>query len=85
MENVMEINVLRLLEKTAQKYGDKTAYSDTDNSITFAEIEDKAKRMGSALAEKVTPRSPVAVMTGSGIHIDRHSCIPFPSHYFLQT
>lgn len=67
MENVMEINVLRLLEKTAQKYGDKTAYSDTDNSITFAEIEDKAKRMGSALAEKVTPRSPVAVMTGRNV------------------
>ena len=67
MENVMEINVLRLLEKTAQKYGDKTAYSDTDNSITFAEIEDKAKRMGSALAEKVTPRSPIAVMTGRNV------------------
>uniref|UniRef100_UPI0025CD25D6 AMP-binding protein n=1 Tax=uncultured Ruminococcus sp. TaxID=165186 RepID=UPI0025CD25D6 len=63
----MELNVLRLLEKTAERNADKTAYSDSDNALTFAQVCDKAKRLGSALTEKVPPRSPVAVMTGRNV------------------
>ena len=64
----MEINVLRLLEKTAERFPDKTAYSDTDESLTFAQVTEKAKRLGSALTKKVSPRSPVAVMTGRNVY-----------------
>lgn len=63
----MEISVLRLLEKTADKFGGKTAYADSENSLTFAEVEEKAKRLGSALSEMIPPRSPVAIMTGRNV------------------
>lgn len=58
----MKLSVLERLEKTAAQFRDKTAYSDAVTSITFGEIEEKAKRLGSALAERVRPGSPVAVM-----------------------
>lgn len=64
----MKINVLRLLEQTVSKFGDKVAYSDTDSTITFAEVEDKAKRLGSALSGIVSPRTPVAVMSSRKVY-----------------
>ena len=53
----MKLSVLERLEKTAAQFRDKTAYSDAVTSITFGEIEEKAKRLGSALAERVRPGS----------------------------
>ncbi|MBP5267748.1 MAG: AMP-binding protein, partial [Ruminococcus sp.] len=64
----MELNVLRLLEKTADRFNKKTAYSDSDESLSFSEVEERAKRIGSALAEKIPARSPVAVMSGRRVH-----------------
>ena len=64
----MEINVLSWLERSAEKYKDKIAYSDEETSITFSQIKDKAMRVGSALAEKVSPRSAVAVMSSRSVH-----------------
>ena len=63
----MKLSVLERLEKTAAQFRDKTAYSDAVTSITFGEIEEKAKRLGSALAERVRPGSPVAVMGKRGV------------------
>ena len=40
----MKLSVLERLEKTAAQFRDKTAYSDAVTSITFGEIEEKAKR-----------------------------------------
>lgn len=39
----MKLSVLERLEKTAAQFRDKTAYSDAVASITFGEIEEKAK------------------------------------------
>ena len=44
----MKLSVLERLEKTAAQFRDKTAYSDAVTSITFGEIEEKAKRLRSA-------------------------------------
>ena len=63
----MKLSVLERLEKTAAQFRDKTVYSDAVTSITFGEIEEKAKRLGSALAERVRPGSPVAVMGKRGV------------------
>ena len=46
----MKLSVLERLEKTAAQFRDKTAYSDAVASITFGEIEEKAKRLGSLLS-----------------------------------
>ncbi|MBR5406953.1 MAG: AMP-binding protein [Lachnospiraceae bacterium] len=45
------INILDMLEKAAEKYGEKTAYSDPDNKISFKDLEIKAKKTASRLLE----------------------------------
>lgn len=60
----MKNNILVRLEQTASRFRDKPAYSDSSGSIAFGAVEEMAKRIGSALSEKVKPRSAVAVMMG---------------------
>ena len=58
-------NVLEWLETTVAKYPDKTAFSDTENSITFAQVYDIARNTGAYLIEKLgVDRTPVAVFAG---------------------
>ena len=54
-------NVLEYLERSARLYPDKTAFEDLNQKITYAQLEKRAKAIGSALAEKHAPRSPIAV------------------------
>ena len=51
-------NVLEYLERSARLYPDKTAFEDLNQKITYAQLEKRAKAIGSALAEKHAPRSP---------------------------
>ena len=55
-------NILDYLENSAEKYPDKTAFADEHGSCTYRELLDKAKRSGSALAQRFLRRSPVAVL-----------------------
>ena len=64
----MKCSVLDWLENTAEKYPDKPAYTDCENSLTFSQIKDYAQRIGSAICGKVKPGSPVAVMSGRYVH-----------------
>ena len=64
----MELNVLQWLENSAEKFADKTAYCDDDGAITFSQVRDNAKRIGSALASKIKKGGAVAVMSGRHIH-----------------
>lgn len=58
-------NVLEWLETTVAKYPDKTAFSDTESSITFAQGYDIARNTGAYLIEKLgVDRTPVAVFAG---------------------
>ena len=58
-------NVLEWLEATVEKYPDKTAFSDTESSITFAQVYDIARNTGAYLIEKLgVDRTPVAVFAG---------------------
>ncbi len=53
-------NVLEWLEYSAQAYPEKTAFADESLEVTFSELEEGAKRIGTALAEKIEPRNPVS-------------------------
>lgn len=64
----MDKNVLNWLENTAEKLPNKSAYSDVDNTVTFSDVSDKSKRVGSAVAQKVKPGSAVAVITGRNVY-----------------
>lgn len=60
-------NVLEFLENSADNFPDKIAFADETNSVTYAELIKKAKRMAVGITEKTTPRSPVAVLGGKTI------------------
>ena len=63
----MKINVLEYLEKTESVYPDKTAVIDEFGKISYSQLLEKSKRIGSGLAEKIKPRQPVAVFCEKGI------------------
>ena len=60
-------NVLEYLERSAKKYPDKTAVEDEFGKSTYAELLEKSRRIGSALTDKITRNSPVAVFMDKGI------------------
>ena len=72
-------NVLEWLEATVEKYPDKPAFSDTECSITFAQVYDIARNTGAYLIEQLgVDRSPccsicrkengnTGILPGSGI------------------
>lgn len=58
-------NVLEWLEATVEKSPDKPAFSDTECSITFAQVYDIARNTGAYLVEQLgVDRTPVAVFAG---------------------
>lgn len=53
-------NILEYLEASTAKYPDKIAYADEETSLSFSQLTDLAKRIGSVLG-KTTDKLPVAV------------------------
>lgn len=60
-------NVLEYLENSAERFPDKTAFEDPDRSVTFGELEEKAGRIGTAVAGFTQPRQPVPVFMGKDV------------------
>lgn len=60
-------NVLEFLESSAQYYADKTAFSDETESCTYQELVNNAKAIGTALARKTSPRSPIPIVTEKSV------------------
>lgn len=54
-------SILDWLEQTAARLPDKTAFADEAREITFAQLEARARRIGSHLAALLPPRSPVVL------------------------
>ena len=57
----MQINVLEYLEKTVEKYPDKVAFTDGTYGLTFKEVSQRAKAVGTFVAGKVKQNNPVTV------------------------
>jgi len=68
----MELSVLKWLDRTVSAHGDKTVFSDKENAVTFSQLDGYTKAIGTYLAGKVKPNSPVAVM--SGRHVLTPAC-----------
>ena len=60
-------NVLIYLEQSAEKYPDKIAVEDEYGKCTYTELLENSRRIGSALADEIKPKSPVAVFMDKGI------------------
>ena len=59
----MQVSVLDYLENSARRRPEKVAVQDNKTAITYAQFLDMAKRIGSGLCEKVSPRQSVVVYT----------------------
>ena len=68
----METSVLCRLNSAVEKYGDKIAYKDPENSLTFSQFNDLTRSIGTYLARLVPAGAPVVVM--SGRHIFTPAC-----------
>ncbi len=64
----MEKNVLEWLERSGRLMPDKVVYEDENESVTFRQTMEEARRIGSRLAEKVADPAPIAVMMGRNVH-----------------
>ncbi len=68
----METSVLCRLNYAVEKYGDKIAYKDPENSLTFRQFNELTRSIGTYLARLVPAGAPVVVM--SGRHIFTPAC-----------
>ena len=55
-------SLLKYLEQTAARKPEAVAFFDDRESLTFARLEDVAKRIGSAISEHAQPKSAVALL-----------------------
>ncbi len=57
-------NILEWLEASANSFPDKTVYSNLDYSLTFSQVSDIAKSVGTAIIDSNLPEGPIAVIMG---------------------
>jgi len=57
----MQINILEYLENTVKKYPNKTAYTTDTYGLTFAQIHNQARAVGTFIGKKGYRNKPVAV------------------------
>lgn len=60
-------NVIDYLENTVKQYGDKVAVIEEEKKITYLELEQKSKIVGSYLAEQKVFNEPILVFMDKGI------------------
>jgi D-alanine--poly(phosphoribitol) ligase subunit 1 len=54
--------ILEYLEKTVETYPDRKAVTDLNGNYTYAELLEKAKKAGSALAGQISHQEPVVIL-----------------------
>lgn len=57
----MQTNVLEYLENTVVRVPEKLAFADENSSLTFQEVSEGSKRIGSCLLERKAQKEPVVV------------------------
>lgn len=54
-------NILEYLENSAKRFPNKVAFADIEKEITYKELVDRARSIGSCLATRLHPESPVPI------------------------
>ncbi len=57
----MQTNVLEYLEETVERLPDKMAFGDEEIQLTFRQVYDRARSIGSLLADCGAGKEPVVV------------------------
>ncbi|MEG0616440.1 MAG: amino acid adenylation domain-containing protein [Oscillospiraceae bacterium] len=63
----MITNILQYLEQSAQNYPNKTAFAEADTSVTFSELTQRAKAIGSYVSAHSAQCKPVAVFMDKSV------------------
>ena len=61
----MKANMLDYLESTVERVPERIAFYDDQESLTFAALQESAKRISTCLAAVASPRTPVALLLDS--------------------
>lgn len=61
-------NVLEWLEQTAERLPDKSAFLDMKDEISFGEIIQRARAIGTALAKRELSETPIPVFSGRNVY-----------------
>jgi amino acid adenylation domain-containing protein len=60
----MQRNVLEYLEQTVNRVPEKTAYANEDTNVTFREVYDRSRAIGTFLKEQGYTKEPIVVFMG---------------------
>ena len=60
-------NILEYLERSGALYPDKISFADTDKQITYSELVERARSIGTALTYSVGRGKPVPVFMGKSV------------------
>ena len=60
-------NVLEMLERTAERYPERTAVSDQQTSLTWSELRRRAGGIGAVLADELEGNQPVVVFAAKRV------------------
>ena len=63
----MDTSILKMLDRASEKYTGKVVYRDGEENITFGALKKQAQAVGSWIAKKIPPESPVSVLAGRNI------------------
>ena len=63
----MDTSIFKMLDRASEKYTGKVVYRDGEENITFGELKKQAQAVGSWIAKKIPPESPVSVLAGRNI------------------
>lgn len=64
----MEKSVLEWLDRAGDLFGEKVAYRDEAQTISFADAVRLSRVIGSCLVQKTQPQQPVAVLSGRNVY-----------------
>lgn len=79
-------NVLQYLEASAQKVPNKTVFTDEQKQVTFIQLQDDAKRIGSCLIEKTngSRRRPVVIFVDRNVDsLIAFMGIAYSGHFYV--
>ncbi len=62
-------NILEFIESNANRFADKTAFRDIDNEITYSQLLELSKRIGSSLSSIKTKNKPIAIYLDKDVRI----------------
>ena len=62
-------NIVDYLERTEREYGDKLAYSDENNSITFSQLKANTLKIAASMAEHIETGNPILIYMDKSIEV----------------